>query len=342
MSTSSTNSWLRAQRKTDLVEVADNVGLKNYDGLKKVELEAALDDFLAENTERLSGRSELQGYYNSRSKALGSPVKRETVKDEADKALKVVKKRASKATEDIAAEAESARASTTALVQTPGRGLSQVAARIPLPATPADVANAVDRSTLVVRQRVSSIYNESGISEVTQATRESLSTIHAIIILISVFELWFIRSEVLSDRYAFTIPAINLLGTSDYPVYLPDMFLLLTSSFWSPALTWSLTSFVIPTILGYFFNLNASAQPAGPRTRSRTHAGEYRVDPLTFSIAKAVVSFVVYGQGVTFGGLLSDVSIERLNNSVYGGYKGILAGAAITGLSSIYEAILRK
>jgi hypothetical protein len=72
--------------------------------LKKVELEAALDDFLAENTERLSGRSELQGYYNSRSKALGSPVKRETVKDEADKALKVVKKRASKATEDIAAE----------------------------------------------------------------------------------------------------------------------------------------------------------------------------------------------------------------------------------------------
>lgn len=72
--------------------------------MKKVELEAALDDYLAEHTERLAGRSELQGYYNSRSKALGSPVKRETVKDEADKALKVVKKRASKATEEIAAE----------------------------------------------------------------------------------------------------------------------------------------------------------------------------------------------------------------------------------------------
>jgi hypothetical protein len=28
MSTSSTNSWLRAQRKSDLVEVAETVGLK--------------------------------------------------------------------------------------------------------------------------------------------------------------------------------------------------------------------------------------------------------------------------------------------------------------------------
>lgn len=78
----------------------------SYDGLKKVELEAALDDYLAEHTERLSGRSDLQGYYNSRSKALGSPVKREreTVKDETDKAVKVVKKRASKVAEDVSAE----------------------------------------------------------------------------------------------------------------------------------------------------------------------------------------------------------------------------------------------
>lgn len=343
MSTSSTNSWLRNQRKTELVEVAENLGLQNYEGFKKVELEAALDDYLAEHTERLSGRSDLQGYYNSRSKALGSPVKRETVKDESDKALKVVKKRVSKIANDIAAETESAREASTSLVQTPGRSLSQVAARIPLPATPADVALAVDRSTLAVRQRVSSLYTESRISEATQVTRESLSTVHAIIILISLFELFFIRSEILGDKYAFTIPAISFLGTSDRPVYLPDIFLILTSSFWSPALTWALTGFVLPTVLGYFFNLNANSAPAGPRTRSRAAATpEYDVDPLTFSIAKAVVSYVVYAQGVTFGGLLSDIAIERLNNAVYGGYQGVLAGAAIVGLSSIYDAILRK
>lgn len=238
--------------------------------------------------------------------------------------------------------AESARETSTALVQTPGRSLSQVAARIPLPATPADVALAVDRSTLAMRQRVSSLYTKSRISEATQATRTSLSTVHAIIILTSVFELWFIRSEILGDKYAFTIPAISLLGTPDYPVYLPDIFLILTSSFWSPALTWTLTSFALPAVFGYFFNLDPNVQSTSAGSRNRPATPDFPVDPLTFSIAKAVVSYVVYAQGVTFGGLLSDVSIERLANSVYGGYQGILTGAAIVGLSSIYDAILKK
>lgn len=78
--------------------------MNSYESLKKVELEAALDDYLAEQSERLSARSDLQGYYNSRSKALGSPVKRESIKDEGEKALKVVKKRASKVADEIAAE----------------------------------------------------------------------------------------------------------------------------------------------------------------------------------------------------------------------------------------------
>lgn len=219
-----------------------------------------------------------------------------------------------------------------------------MAARIPLPATPADVANAVDRSTLAMRKRASSIYRESGITEVTHATRDSLSTVNAIILLVGAFELVYIRPEVLANRFAFTIPAVGLLGTPDYPVYLPDMFLLLTSSFWSPALTWVFTSFVLPAFFGYFFNLSATSPATGaPRTRARAAAiPDYTVDPLTFSVAKALVSFLVYGQGVTFGGLLSETSIERLASAVYGGYKGILTGTAITGLASFYDAVLRK
>ena len=233
-------------------------------------------------------------------------------------------------------------ASLTALVQTPGRSLSQVAARIPLPATPADVANAVDRSTVAMRKHVTTIYQESGITEASYATREALSTVASVLFFVSSFELWNIRTEILANRYAFTIPALGLFGTSDHPVYLPDMFLILTSSFWSPLLTWALTSVIMPTLAGYFFNLSAASTSSGPGTRSRAHAPEYDVDPLTFSIAKALMSYVVYAQGVTFGGLLSEVSIERLNSSVYGGYKGILVGTAITGIVSIYDAVLRK
>ncbi|KAK8925447.1 hypothetical protein VCV18_005876 [Metarhizium anisopliae] len=182
MSSSQTNAWLRAQRKLDLVQVADSVGLKNgvglwarrvrdswssrapneldatighwtmqhrsieqetklpflklrdirqvgtrqflhllgvvargelsicaissYEGLKKSELEAALDEFIAENSSRLANRSDLAPYFTSRSKALGSPVKREkdSSKDESDKPLKVTKRRVTKALEELTSE----------------------------------------------------------------------------------------------------------------------------------------------------------------------------------------------------------------------------------------------
>ncbi|CAM1501090.1 Fc.00g102520.m01.CDS01 [Cosmosporella sp. VM-42] len=366
------NSWLRAQLKGDLVELANSVGLQNmdeddglvqalYEGLKKTDLESALDEYLAENASRFASNPELTGYFNSRSKALGSPVKRESRSDE----LKVARRRQTttqtKLSEEVTPDDESAtlpvRGISTAtlnpptaliptpnrsLVQTPGRSLSQVAARIPLPATPADVANAVDRSAVAIRQRASSIYQESGITEASNATRDALSTVTSVLFCVAAFELYHIRPEVLGSIFAFTIPAISFLGTPDYPVYLPDMFLLLTSSFWSPALTWAFTSFILPSFAGYFFNLNASRNPPAVRGRPRANSAEYVVDPLTFSIVKALVSYVVYAQGVTFSGLLSDTSIERLNGAVYGGYKGMLVGTAITGLVSIYDAVLKK
>ncbi|KAG6017901.1 hypothetical protein E4U43_008394 [Claviceps pusilla] len=338
-----TNSWLRAQRKHELVELAENVGLTNYESLKKTELEVALDEYIAENSSRFTSRPDLTSYFNSRSKALGSPVKkeRESIKDDVEKPIKVAKRRVTKAIEDLASESDE-RGVTSALVRTPARSFSQVAARIPLPATPADVANAFDRSTVALRKRVSSVYQDTGITEASNATRETLSTVTSILFVVSAFELFFIRPEILANRYAFTVPAVGFLGTSDYPIYLPDMFLVLTASFWSPALTWALTSVVLPCLAGYFFNLSATNQP-GPRTRSRAAAAHDNiVDPLTFSIVKALVSYVVYAQGVTFGGLLSETSIERLNSAVYCGYKGILVGTAITGITSMYEAVLRK
>ncbi|KAH6899658.1 hypothetical protein B0T10DRAFT_554242 [Thelonectria olida] len=338
-------SWLHNQRKGDLVELAEKVGLENYEAYKKMELAAALDAHLGQNEERYVSHPDLTGYFNSRSRALGSPVKRELRKDDDDHGIKVPRRRLkpTKLSEEITPESdEQPETMSTALIQTPARSLSQVAARIPLPATPADVALAVDRSTQVVRQRVSSIYQESGITEVSNVTRATLSTVTSILFSVAAFELWHVRSEVLANTFAFTFPAIEALGTSDYPVYLPDMFLLLTSSFWSPAWTWSFTSVIVPCLFGYYFNLSANSGSSSSRRRSISRNAEYVVDPLTFSIVKALLSYVVYAEGVTFYGLLSESSILRLDHAVYGGYKGMLVGTAITGLVSIYDAVLRK
>ncbi|KAM0808977.1 hypothetical protein AB5N19_09320 [Seiridium cardinale] len=350
---SGVNSWLQRQRKMDLVEVAQRTGLKNYEAFKKPELELALDEYLSENSTQFSADPRLKNYYSSRARNIGSPIKRDSNSSEGTlEKLKVARRRAtepaeepvapeSEEEEEAAAEEEQQPTSTsTALMQTPGRALS-LASRIPLPATPADVAQAVDRSTIALRNRASSIYKESGITEATHATRENLSTVSSILFIVSVFELWFLRPEVLPDRYAFTIPAIHFLGTNDHPVQVPDLFLLLTSSFWSPTLLWLLTSTLLPTAAGYFFNLSIAHQ-SGRRTRSSSQNADYVVDPLTFSIVKALISFVVYGQGVTFGGWIGEESIARVTSALYGGYKGILTGTAITGLLSIYDAVLKK
>ncbi|KAI1635091.1 cytochrome P450 [Biscogniauxia mediterranea] len=316
-------------------------GKESFESLRKPELELALDEYLAENTTTFSADPKLANYYASRARTIGSPIKKDV--DAPVEKPKVSKRRATKVPEELVSpppESEEEPSSTsTAVAHTPARALS-LANRIPLPATPADVADAVDRSTLAMRTRVASLYKESGISEATHATRDSLSTVNSVLLAISAFELYFLRPEILSDKYAFTIPAISFLGTHDHPVFVPDLFLLFTYSFWSPALLWAFTSTILPSTVGYFVNLNAG--PQQNRSPHRTPAPDSAIDPLTFSIVKALISFVVYSQGVTFGGWIDETSISRINTAIYGGYKGILVGTAISGILSIYDAVLKK
>ncbi|KAI8966532.1 hypothetical protein F5Y11DRAFT_107516 [Daldinia sp. FL1419] len=322
--------------------MANTFSLPNnsFESLKKPELEMALDEYIAENSTSFSSDPKLAGYYSSRARTAGSPFKRDAPESTAER-LKVSRRRTTKAAEEtITPETdEEPEDATTALARTPGRALS-LAGRITLPATPADVAEAVDRSTVAVKTHVVSLYKESGITEATHATRESLSTITSVLFAISAFELYFLRPEILADRYAFTVPAITFLGTKDFPVFVPDMFLLLTSSFWSPALLWAFTSAILPSIAGYFFNLTINSNHG--RVGRRSHTPDSIIDPLTFSIAKALISYVVYGQGVTFGGSIDETSIARINTAIYGGYRGILTGTVVTGILSIYDAVLRK
>ncbi|KAL1837947.1 hypothetical protein VTJ49DRAFT_3242 [Mycothermus thermophilus] len=341
------------------------------EGFRKTDLELAIDEELSEHASRYQSDPRFADYFRSRARAGGSPIKKETgtaldVKPSRRRApvkpveevVAAEEETASAASEEEeqtpdaplqAQAAQVASATSTALAHTPGRALA-LASRLSLPATPADVAQAVDRGTIAVRSRVSELYQQSGLTEATQTTREFLSTVHSVVSAIALFELYYLRREVLPDRYAFSIPAISFLGTPTYPVFLPDVFALLTAAFWGPALTWLTTSVLLPSLAGYFFNLGvgaASSSPSKPGKRSpgRPAAGqqaEYAVDPLMFSIAKAIVTYVVYAQGVTFGGLISEISVIRINNALYSGWKGVLVGTAVSGVTAVYDAVLRK
>jgi hypothetical protein len=204
-----------------------------------------------------------------------------------------------------------------------------------LPPSPKIVADAIDRRTAVIRAKAADLYEGSGVVEFTETTRETLSSVVSVEALIITFELYKLRPEILSNRYAFTIPAIAFLKTSPHAVEIPDLFLLLTSSFWAPALLWAFTTFIIPLAAAYFVNLTSR-----PKSRS-SHASHfnYTFDPLTFNIVKALLVFVVFGQDNTLGGLVDLENVARINSALYGGYKGALVGTGIGALVTLYDAI---
>ncbi|KAI4122143.1 MAG: hypothetical protein LQ347_006609, partial [Umbilicaria vellea] len=75
---SAPSSWLQKQRKSDLQALAEQVGLKDYENLKKIELEYALDDHMRANQTRLSQDSSFEVFYR-RLQAATSPVKKAAV-----------------------------------------------------------------------------------------------------------------------------------------------------------------------------------------------------------------------------------------------------------------------
>ncbi|KAI9668945.1 MAG: hypothetical protein M1817_005168 [Caeruleum heppii] len=338
---SNVSSWLRGQRKTELVELADEAGLKDYESLKKADLEVKLDEFLRANETSLSKRSRFNPFY-TRSGTAGSPVKREApgtvnavaTSDGESKATKARSRRVTKVADEIS--------DTLAMATRTPRANLALARNVPLPPSPAVVADAIDRRTAVLRSKMSDVWDHYGVVERAEDLRESLSSVASIETIVLAVEAFGLRSEVLPLRYAFTIPAVATLRTSDVNVFLPDMFFLLTASFWSPFTLWFLTSIAVPLLFAYFFNLTLKHKSTHGHARAQLTKASHVFDPLTFNLAKALTAFLVYSQEVKFGGLLGYETVDRVRQAIPGGTEGILIGAAVGAVTSLYDAALKK
>lgn len=222
---------------------------------------------------------------------------------------------------------------STALARTSRASALAFASNVPLPPSPAVVADVIDRRTAVLRAKANEYYKDLGVIEAIDNARETISNVAALEFLMLLSEAFQLQPELLENRYAFTVPALDFLNTSPHPVKIPDLFLLLTASFWAPFTVWLSTSLLLPLLGAYFFNLTNK-----PSTRSR----RYSFDPLTFNIVKGLLTFVVYGQGATLGGLVDLQHVARINSAFYGGYQSILVGTGIGILVTIYDAALKK
>lgn len=226
-----------------------------------------------------------------------------------------------------------------ALTRTPRAAAMSLAASVPLPPSPAVVADAIDRKTAVIRSRLSTAIESYGVKDHAEAARETLSTVTAIQGLTVLFEFYHLRKAILPDRHAFNIPHAFIPGrSSDYPVAIPDLFLLLTSQFWGPTLLWLVTSLLLPLTAAYFFNLTSTPQ----KRHNRTSHFNYRFDPLTFNIVKALIVYVVFGQDVTFGGLVDLEYVAWINEALYAGWESVIVGNLVGTVVTLYEAVLKK
>jgi hypothetical protein len=55
-----------------------------------------------------------------------------------------------------------------------------------------------------------------------------------------------------------------------------------------------------------------------------------------------LIAYLVFAEHFNFLGLFQHFTIAQVNESVPGGYAGMITGAGIAGLMSLYEAILKK
>ncbi|KAI9887984.1 MAG: hypothetical protein M1823_000241 [Watsoniomyces obsoletus] len=347
------SSWLRGQRKYELVELAQSAGLKDYEHLKKIDLEIVLDQYLRENEVTLSKHSVFNPFY-TRHRSGASPTKRDSgamtsgvvaveletkpVRSRTRRATKAAEEVEVAQTDDSSPEPNENRYPTAVATRTPRQSLS-LSNAIPLPPSPAVVADVIDQSTAELRSRMGDVWEDVGLRERAESLRDYLSSVVSIETAILAIEANGLRSEVLPLRYAFTMPPVSGLTSSAMAVHLPDLFVVLTSSFWSPVILWSITSLFAPLLFGYFFNLTLRARQA--HSGQQTHQPTHRVDPLTFNITKALISYLVYSQRFRLG-LFVDETIDRTQAAIPGGLHGLLIGAAIGGLTSLYEAILKK
>lgn len=319
-----------------------------------------LDAHLQKNATKLSSKAAFEPYFGTRRtpfKARSSSAAGVTSGDDGE--VKSVLKARGRRTTKVKSEeyghanifqthiANDLRSEDDGSASSPGQALvkaSKAIARtparmsLPSPGSPADITNKVGHVRREVATSITDRYHRSGIPERIESLREVCSSVTAVQMTFLFLEAWCLQRQQLPMRNAFVIPSVKLGGfsTPQVPVGLPDFFRLLEPEFWSTSMLWAMTSMVIPLVVSYFFNLRSRH---GARTRSS--ANRYEIDPLTFSIAKAITTFVVYGMYKPLP--LFDINaVARVDVAMFYGWKGIVIGSFVGMLTSLYEAAQGK
>lgn len=235
------------------------------------------------------------------------------------------------------------RNTSASFLASPGKVLSDVASRISspfvsaartpasrrvsnlnvaLPASPADVADEIERATTKFYAGAGDLYSVSGIPDTIDWFRSTCSSVVGVQASILLLEAYSLQKAVFPWNFAFDLPGIPALGVPSIAVKVPDFFVLLRSSFWGPTILWAITSIFVPLFFAYFYNL--TVHPV-KRNGARVQALRYPYDPMTYSIAKAVITLLVYGAHAPTE-YVDTYSARVVEHAMPGGYQGVMTG----------------
>ncbi|USW50320.1 Putative glutathione transferase 3 [Septoria linicola] len=358
------HSWLQRQRKAQLLELSEQAGLKQHEDTRKDDIVENLNDYLQTNSTRLAREPAFSGYFGTRStpgrpsRASASDLLPDSVDDVVEEVKSVVKSRGRRATqvkqesEDdeggisspvqaVIASASNALSPITSALSPSGqlnprtpalRGGSRRQSQLPGPPSPSAVAELAEEASHNVTTSIKDLYNKSGVDESISNVRETLSSIAGIHVTVLILEGIAVQREVFPWQYAFDIPATPI--TPAHAVSVPNLFILLTGVYWSTILTWSTVSIFVPLLFAYFYNLTIRDVK---RNNMRVAVPRYRADPLTYNIVKALLTYIVFKKGVTFG-VIAPETIDRIEHAVLGGSNALLIGSGIGAIGALYEA----
>lgn len=235
---------------------------------------------------------------------------------------------------------------TPASVRTPkpvSRRVSEITSQVDIPASPAQLAEVADQSFQVVKTKATELWDKTRIDELKEFVRENASSVATIQTIILLVEAVGLQWNTLDSTALFAMPAALSSYSSSQDVRGPNGWALLTAEWWAPATLWSLTSWVLPLVFSYFFNLTLRSN-----TSRRSSDRQYPADPLIFNITRAILAYSAYRETVNAAfapsawGPFSEYAVARVGNHIPGGYYGLQIGSLVGILVSIYDAALKK
>lgn len=210
--------------------------------------------------------------------------------------------------------------------------------------SPRVVTDTIERTSRQISGSVRRAYESTHLTEYSDTLRDNLSTPSAVAFLAAVLEGYSLFSDIMPFKKMTDIRPIPYVKDTKTSVLLPNLFVVLEQGFWAPFTLWLLTSLILPAIVAYFINLPLKAHP-GPqhgtrRASTQASAPSMQFDPFVFSIVKGLLAYIVYAQHFQFFGLYSNFAIATVNESIYGGYSGMLSSTGICAALALYDAVL--